>query len=224
MKIELSELGKRYRDADKELVVISNLTYTFDLTDSMAIVGRSGVGKSTLLHLMGGLDRATSGMVLYDALDIAQLSDKDLTLFRGQNIGFIFQFHHLLPDFNALENVAMPLTIRGISGTQVKTRAEEALRLVGLGERLLHRPGELSGGEQQRVAIARAIVTKPKVVLADEPTGNLDVQTAEDVTALLHRIHKEEGVGVIVATHSSDLARSLKIRVEMSPGGKLRVL
>ena len=221
MKLLVEQLSKSYRDADRTLVVLNSLSYSFPEGQSIAIVGRSGVGKSTLLQILGGLDKPSSGRVLYGEHDLGAMEDEERSAFRGQHIGFIFQFHHLLPEFTALENTAMPLFIRGIPKAQAQHEAEQILRRVGLSHRQDHLPGELSGGEQQRVAIARAIVTKPAVILADEPTGNLDFQTADDIQKLLLEINHELKNTLVVVTHNLELARSLDQVVEMLPGGDL---
>ena len=221
MKLLVEQLSKSYRDADRNLVVLNSLSYSFPEGQSIAIVGRSGVGKSTLLQILGGLDKPSSGRVLYGEHDLGAMEDEERSAFRGQHIGFIFQFHHLLPEFTALENTAMPLFIRGIPKAQAQHEAEQILRRVGLSHRQDHLPGELSGGEQQRVAIARAIVTKPAVILADEPTGNLDFQTADDIQKLLLEINHELKNTLVVVTHNLELARSLDQVVEMLPGGDL---
>lgn len=222
VKIELNSISKRFSDAGHDLVVIDQLSFTFPESGSVAIVGRSGIGKSTLLQLMGGLERPSSGEVLYGGESLALMGNDELSAFRGARVGFIFQFHHLLPEFSALENVAMPLIIGGSSDVQALERAEEVLVRVGLKERLAHRPGQLSGGEQQRVAIARAIVGRPAVILADEPTGNLDQATAETVQGLLMEINRELSNLLVIVTHSMELARSTDMIVEMLPGGELR--
>lgn len=224
MKLSVRSLSKSYREGSGRLKVIDSLSVNFPESSRIAIVGSSGIGKSTLLHLLGGLDNPTSGSVSFDEINISQLSSEKLSEFRGKNVGFIFQFHHLLPEFTALENVCMPLLISDVPEKEAKITAGEILGSVGLYERMSHRPGELSGGEQQRVAIARALVTKPKVVLADEPTGNLDQKTAQEVQDLLLSISEELGSTVIVVTHNQDLARSMDITYEMQPGGQLKQL
>jgi lipoprotein-releasing system ATP-binding protein len=174
--------------------------------EMVAVVGASGVGKSTLLHVIGGLDRADAGTVTIGHTELTQLQDQGLVAFRNKQVGFVFQFHHLLPEFNAIENVAMPVRIARLPESQAYSRADELLRRVGLSERLTHRPGMLSGGEQQRVAVARALVMHPAVLLADEPTGDLDEQTAESLHALLRDMHASYHLTSIIATHNSRLA------------------
>ena len=194
---------------------------TFSQGERAAIVGASGVGKTTLLHILGTLDRPTSGKVFYEGKDIYALNEKELTFFRNREIGFVFQFHHLLPEFNALENTMMPCLIQGIPKKESASRAEAILTLVGLKERLTHKPGELSGGEQQRVAVARALVLGPKVLLADEPTGNLDTKTGEAVFDLLRELNEIKGVTLIVVTHNIKLAEKLSRQIQLVDGKAL---
>ncbi len=220
-RVELRSLTKRYRDADRELTVISDLTFAFPERGTVAIIGRSGIGKSTLMHLLGGLDIPTNGEVLYGDRVVSSLTPDQRAEFRARNVGFIFQFHHLLPEFSALENVAMPLIMLGASETEAHAEAKALLVRMGLESRTGHLPSQLSGGEQQRVAIARALVTKPRVVLADEPTGNLDVKTAAEVQSLLLDMNRELQNTLIVVTHNEELARSMDLVVEMMPGGAL---
>lgn len=221
MKLRVSNLRKVYADAGRELVVIDNLNFEFPESGSVAISGRSGTGKSTLLHLLGGLDRTSSGEVYYDDQAISGMGNDELSHFRGERVGFVFQFHHLMAEFSAVENVAMPLLIAGVDAGEANGRAVEVLKRVGLGERLTHRPGELSGGEQQRVAIARAVVTRPAVILADEPTGNLDLATASAVDELLLGLAREAGCLLIAVTHNQDLAGRMDRALEMKQGGEL---
>lgn len=222
MKIRLESLTKRYRDADRDLSVIANLSFTFPEQGTVAIVGRSGSGKSTLLHLMGGLDSPSSGAVYFDDESFSGLSVDARAAVRAKKVGFVFQFHHLLPEFTALENVAMPLTISGEGELEAHGQASNLLRQVGLAERANHRPSQLSGGEQQRVAIARALVANPKLILADEPTGNLDVTTASEVQKLLLDAGRQSGRLVVIVTHNLELAASMDYVLEMAPGGKLQ--
>ena len=181
---------------------------TLDIRESevLAIVGASGVGKSTFLHILGALDRPSSGTVLYGDTDVFALDAAGAARFRNERVGFVFQFHHLLPEFNALENVMMPLLIRRTDRVKAAEQAAKVLCDVGLGKRLQHRPGELSGGEQQRVAVARALVLDPDVVLADEPTGNLDVHTGESIHDLLLALNREKGTTFVIVTHNDKLA------------------
>jgi lipoprotein-releasing system ATP-binding protein len=184
-------------------------------------VGASGVGKTTLLHILGALDRPTSGKVFYEGREIFTLNDKELANFRNREIGFVFQFHHLLPEFNALENTMMPCLIQRISKKESALRAEKILTSIGLKDRLSHKPGELSGGEQQRVAVARALVLEPKVLLADEPTGNLDTKTGESVFNLLQELNQIKGVTLIVVTHNLKLADQLPRQIHLVDGKAL---
>ncbi len=183
-----------------------------------AIVGPSGVGKSTLLHLLGGLERPTAGSIRYGETDLATLSDLALARFRNRHVGFVFQFHHLLPEFSAVENVMMPLLIRRQAAPEGRARAVDLLRRVGLTARLHHRPGELSGGEQQRVAIARALVGEPAVLLADEPTGNLDSKTGDEVFELLRELNREQRLTCVCITHNEELARRTDRILRMRDG------
>ncbi len=198
--------------------VLKGVDLTFARGERASVVGASGVGKTTLLHVLGTLDRPTSGKVLYEGKDIYALNEKDLAQFRNREIGFVFQFHHLLPEFNALENTMMPCLIQGIPTGEAASRAEAILTLVGLKERLAHKPGELSGGEQQRVAVARALVLEPKVLLADEPTGNLDTRTGEAVFDLLLELNRIKEVTLVVVTHNLKLAEKLSRQIQLIDG------
>jgi lipoprotein-releasing system ATP-binding protein len=186
--------------------------------EMLAIVGASGVGKSTFLHILGGLDRPSSGTVLYGDIDVFGLDSDRIARFRNEHVGFVFQFHHLLPEFTALENVMMPALIRGTDRGTAAKAASDILGEVGLAERIGHRPGELSGGEQQRVAVARALILNPDVVLADEPTGNLDTHTGEAVHELLNSINKERKVTFIIVTHNDRLALRADRVLRMADG------
>lgn len=219
--VEAVGLTRRYNDRQTVIEVLRGVDLTVGAGESLAIVGESGTGKSTLLHLLGGLDRPDSGVVKVGGVDLYAMSDRDRTALRGKGIGFVFQFHHLLGDFDALENVMMPLLVMGGARAAARKRATEVLERVGLGHRLDHRPGELSGGEQQRVAVARALAGHPAVVLADEPTGNLDPVTAEEVHRLLRDVQKEEGAALVVATHNFALAGLLDRTLRME-GGMLK--
>jgi len=201
--------------------VLKEIDLTFVGGEKAAIVGASGVGKTTLLHVLGTLDRPTTGKVLYEGKDVYSMNEKSLALFRNREIGFVFQFHHLLPEFNALENTMMPCLIQGIPRKESASRAEAILTLVGLKERISHKPGELSGGEQQRVAVARALVLEPKVLLADEPTGNLDTKTGESVFDLLQELNRIKGVTLIVVTHNLKLAENLSRQIQLIDGKAL---
>ena len=197
---------KSYPVSGHPLVVLRDLNLDVDAGQMVAIVGASGVGKSTLLHLLGGLDRADSGTITISAANLSTMPDGELVAFRNRRVGFVFQFHHLLPEFNAVENAEMPMRIARMRLAEARPRAEELLRRVGLGERLSHRPGMLSGGEQQRVAVARALVMRPSLLLADEPTGDLDEATADALHDLLRSMHRDFGLTSIIATHNPRLA------------------
>jgi len=219
--IQVEQLFKAYGNGAKRVEVLKGLDLTFFQGERAAIVGASGVGKTTLLHILGTLDRPTSGKVLYEGKDIYALNERDLALFRNREIGFVFQFHHLLPEFSAMENTMMPCLIQGIPKKESASRAEGILTLVGLKERLSHKPGELSGGEQQRVAVARALVLEPKILLADEPTGNLDTKTGESVFDLLQELNQIKGVTLIVVTHNLKLAEKLSRQIQLIDGKAL---
>jgi len=216
--IQVQKLFKSYGNGTKRVEVLKGVDLTFFRGEKAAMVGASGVGKTTFLHTLGTLDRPTSGKVLYEGKDIYALNETDLAQFRNREIGFVFQFHHLLPEFNALENTMMPCLIQGISKEEAASRAEAILALVGLQERLAHKPGELSGGEQQRVAVARALVLEPKVLLADEPTGNLDTRTGDSVFDLLLEINRIKGVTLVVVTHNLKLAEKLSRQIQLIDG------
>ena len=199
-----------------ELHILRGVDLSVEWGEAVAIVGASGSGKSTLLHLLGALDRASGGSVHVGGADIAALSDEEAAELRNRRIGFVFQFHHLLRDFTALENVMMPALIRGEGMPAARTKATKLLDQVGLGERLSHKPRKLSGGEQQRVAVARALVNDPLMILADEPTGDLDTATSEDVQDILFEMKERHGVALVVVTHNRELAgrteRVLRLR------------
>jgi len=219
--VEVVDLAKSYRTPNGALAVLRGLSLRVARGEMVAIVGASGVGKSTLLHVLGGLDRAEQGSVRIGGEDIAAMSDPDLVGFRNRHVGFVFQFHHLLPEFTALENVMMPLRIARKPVAEAKPRAESLLARVGLSERLTHRPGMLSGGEQQRVAMARALAMAPSLLVADEPTGNLDEHTAEALHELLREMHRDAGLTSVIATHNARLA-ALCDRVLRLEDGQLR--
>jgi len=216
--IQVQQLLKSYGNGTKRVEVLKGVDLNFSRGERAAIVGASGVGKTTLLHVLGTLDRPTGGKVFYEGKDIYALNEKELALFRNREIGFVFQLHHLLPEFSALENTMMPCLIQGIPKKESATQAEAILTLVGLKERLSHKPGELSGGEQQRVAVARALVLEPKVLLADEPTGNLDTKTGESVFDLLQELNQIKGVTLIVVTHNLKLAEKLSRQIQLIDG------
>jgi lipoprotein-releasing system ATP-binding protein len=218
--IRATGLEKRYRSGDAELVVFSDLELEVAQGERLAIVGESGAGKSTLLHLLGGLDRPTKGTIYFGEKELTKLGDAELAEFRNREIGFVWQSHYLLPEFTALENVMMPLLIRGVAAETAAEVARARLQEVGLGQRLHHRAGELSGGEQQRVALARALVGGPRVLLADEPTGNLDARTGEMIITLLAEMHHAHGLTSVYVTHNLSFARRCD-RVLKLEGGML---
>lgn len=221
--IEAIGLNKQYGEGDHEIHVLSDLSLAIRSTERIAIIGESGVGKSTLLHILGMLDQPNSGQVLLDGQDLFALSEAERASIRNSEIGFIFQFHHLLPDFSALENVIMPGLIAGLSWAEARQRADTMLTSVGLADRSTHRPGELSGGEQQRVAVARALVMKPRLLLADEPTGNLDPTTGESILRLLLDLNEQLGVTMAVVTHSEKLAAAMDRTLRMHNGKLLEI-
>ena len=216
--IRVVDLHKSYYDGDAELPVLQGINLEIYMSELLAIIGASGVGKSTLLHLIGTLDRPTTGSVLYDEHDIFTLPDTELARFRNKEIGFVFQFHHLLPEFTALENVAMGALITTSNDKQVYEEAEALLDYVGLSERLSHFPSQLSGGERQRVAIARSLINKPKVVLADEPTGNLDRRSSEAVLELLWNLNSKSGQTFVIVTHNQELTQQVDRVVQLVDG------
>ena len=219
--VEVSALSKSYPVAGRRLEVLRDLSLTVERGEMLAIMGASGVGKSTLLHLLGGLDRPDTGTIRVGEATITALPDPELVAFRNRHVGFVFQFHHLLPEFSAVENAEMPLRIARLSVAEARPRAQALLERVGLGERLDHRPGMLSGGEQQRVAVARALVAQPALLLADEPTGDLDERTADALHALLRDMHREFGLTAVLATHNPRLAEQCD-RVLRLEGGTLK--
>ena len=216
--LRVTNLTKRYRSGANELVILDNLNFDVAPGERLALVGESGAGKSTLLHLLGGLDRPTTGTIYYKTKDISELGDTELADFRNQEVGFVWQIHYLLPEFTALENVMMPLLIRGQSHAEAGLAAAARLEEVGLGARAGHRAGELSGGEQQRVVLARALVGKPSVLLADEPTGNLDFRTGEMIFDLLSDLHRSHQLTLIFVTHNLSFARRCDRVLRMERG------
>lgn len=218
--LELRGVVRRYQQAVEDLEILSGVDFRIERGEMVALVGPSGSGKSTLLHVAGLLEPPTEGQVLFDGRDCGPLSDAERTRIRRDGIGFVYQSHHLLPEFSALENVMVPQMIAGLDRGEARDRARQLLDLVGLGDRVEHRPSQLSGGEQQRVAIVRAIANVPAVMLADEPTGNLDPQTSSEVFAQLRRIVEATKIAALVATHNMDLARRMD-RIVTLDGGKL---
>jgi lipoprotein-releasing system ATP-binding protein len=219
--VSVRNLDKFYQVGTARIHVLRDLSLDVEEGEMVAVVGASGVGKSTLLHLLGGLDRADGGSVEAAGIDLRSMGDAALVAFRNKHVGFVFQFHHLLPEFDATENVEMPMRIAGTPLGEAHARATELLRRVGLGERLTHRPTMLSGGEQQRVAVARALVMRPALLLADEPTGDLDETTAESLHDLLRQMHGEHRLTSVIATHNPRLAAACD-RVLRLEGGQLR--
>ena len=216
--IRIADLHKSYYDGESELPVLQGVSLEIYMSELLAIVGASGVGKSTLLHIIGTLDRPTAGNVLYDEQDVFTLSDTELARFRNKEIGFVFQFHHLLPEFTALENVAMGALITSSNNKSVYKEAESLLDYVGLSERLSHYPSQLSGGERQRVAIARSLINQPKIVLADEPTGNLDRRSSDAVLELLWDLNAKSGQTFVIVTHNQELAQQVDRVIQLVDG------
>ncbi|MBI2059670.1 MAG: ABC transporter ATP-binding protein [Nitrospirae bacterium] len=221
MEIRAVSLCKSFRHKTGVIEVLKGLDLSVGQAQAVAIMGASGAGKSTLLHILGTLDHPTSGTVTYDGLELNGRNGQDLTRFRNENIGFVFQAFFLLPEFTARENVMMPALIRGMTPAEAQSTAEEILRAVGLENRSRHRPGELSGGEQQRVAIARALILKPRILLADEPTGNLDQNTGAEIFELLRKLQHDGGMTLIMATHNLHLSARMDVAYRLE-GGKLQ--
>lgn len=218
LRVELKGLSKRYEKGGATIEILRDVDFKIEQGDRIAIVGRSGVGKSTLLHILGTLDHPTSGQVLFNGEDVFKREARALAELRNATVGFVFQFHHLLGEFSAQENVMLPAIIAGEDLASARKRARDALTAVGLSGRLEHQPGELSGGEQQRVAIARAVVMSPRLLLADEPTGNLDVNTGESIHELLLELNRTRGITLVVVTHNPDMAALLSRQYRLSDG------
>jgi lipoprotein-releasing system ATP-binding protein len=216
--IQASGISKVYQHSGARIVVIDRLSFRLDPGETLGIVGASGIGKSTLLHILGTLDRPDAGKLEYSGQDVLMLDDTQLARFRNRTIGFVFQFHHLLPEFSALENTMMPMLIGDVEKKTAREAAESILVRVGLKDRLTHRAGELSGGEQQRVALARALVQRPAILLADEPTGNLDLKNSDHIHTLLMELNREMGMALVVVTHNMELAALVSRRVTIVNG------
>lgn len=216
--VRITELRRSFEKDGREIEVLRGISLDIHAGTSMSIMGRSGAGKSTFLQILGTLDRPSSGRVEVDGVDVFAMRERELSRFRGEAVGFVFQFHHLLPEFTTVENAAMPALIARRPRQQALAQATEMLERVGLGHRLTHRPGELSGGEQQRVALARALVMRPRLVLADEPTGNLDEVTGNSILSILTETSRELGAGVVIVTHNPALAGQMDRQMVMVDG------
>ncbi|CAJ2333904.1 ABC transporter ATP-binding protein [Brucella abortus] len=216
--LRLERIGRAYKEADRELIILNDADFTLRRGEMVALVAPSGAGKSTLLHTAGLLERPDSGDVVLDGRSCSKLSDDERTAVRRNDVGFVYQFHHLLPEFSALENVMLPQMIRGLSRKAAAERAQQLLEYMKIGKRASHRPAELSGGEQQRVAIARAVANAPLVLLADEPTGNLDPTTSSYVFGALEALVRQSGLAALIATHNHELARRMDRRVTLKDG------
>jgi lipoprotein-releasing system ATP-binding protein len=216
--IEVVDLSKSFPMGGRELTVLRDIRLHIARGEMLAIVGASGAGKSTLLHIIGTLDRPTTGTVSFDGVDLFRMSDQEQSQFRNRHLGFVFQFHHLLPEFTALENTCLPAYIQNRSAADTKAEATALLKEVGLGDRLDHKPGELSGGEQQRVAVARALMQRPDLVLADEPTGNLDTHTGDLLFALMRQLNRTRGTTFVIVTHNEKLSAQADRLIHMEDG------
>jgi lipoprotein-releasing system ATP-binding protein len=216
--IRVSKLSKTFIKDGSRVEVLKDLDLDVGKGESLSIVGASGAGKSTLIHILGTLDHPTAGEVLLEGRNVFACNNGQLAAFRNRMIGFVFQFHHLLPEFNSLENTMMPALIGGMSRQKAQEKAKTVLQEVGLGERLTHKPGELSGGEQQRVAVARAIVMEPEIILADEPTGNLDSETGKKIEDILISLNRDRGITLIVVTHNQLLAQRMSRSIGLQDG------
>jgi lipoprotein-releasing system ATP-binding protein len=216
--LEARKINKSFSTEAGELKVLRGISVAIKAGEMVGIIGASGAGKSTLLHILGALDKPTSGHVLFQGRDISTLDEKALARFRNMSVGFVFQFHHLLPEFNSLENVVLPGMIGGMDVRETQERAREILGELGLSKRMHHRPGELSGGEQQRVAVARALIRNPQMVLADEPTGNLDTATGNELFELFIELNRKKGITFVVVTHNKSLSDRCHRVLEMADG------
>jgi lipoprotein-releasing system ATP-binding protein len=216
--LSVKDLHKSFNEGGEEIHILRGLDLDLEKSERLAVIGESGVGKSTLLHILGTLDHPTKGSILYDGKEIPLNDETALAHFRNREIGFVFQFHYLLPDFSALENVMFPALIQGVAAEQARPQAEALLEKVGLKDRMSHRPGKLSGGEQQRVAVARSVILQPKLILADEPTGSLDLRIGREVQELLFRLNEEKGIALIVATHNREFAKNIGRQVHLKEG------
>jgi len=216
--IQLNSLSKTFIKDGSKIEVLRSLDFTINTGESLAILGVSGAGKSTLIHILGTLDHPTSGSVLFDGVDVFQWDKKKLAEFRNKTIGFVFQFHNLLPEFDSLENTMLPALIHGLPYRNAREKAATILHEVGLGDRLGHKPGELSGGEQQRVAVARALVMEPEIILADEPTGNLDSDTGRKIEDILLDLNRTKGITLVVVTHNRSLADRMSKNIGLKDG------
>lgn len=216
--LSVRDLHKSFFEGGREISVLRGLNLELEKGERLAIVGESGVGKSTLLHLLGTLDRPTKGEILFENREIPIYHEAALSRFRNSEIGFVFQFHYLLPDFSALENVMLPALIQGVEFERARAQAVSLLESVGLKDRLAHRPGKLSGGEQQRVAVARAVILQPKVILADEPTGSLDFRIGQEVQDILFELNEQKGIALIVATHNREFAEKIGKQAQLREG------
>jgi lipoprotein-releasing system ATP-binding protein len=216
--LSVRDLYKSFVEGERKISVLCGLNLELNEAERLAVVGESGVGKSTLLHLIGTLDRPTKGEIRYRGQELPLDDETALSRFRNREIGFVFQFHYLLPDFSALENVMLPALIQGVDPAKARADAALLLEMVGLKDRMSHRPGKLSGGEQQRVAVARSVILKPNLILADEPTGSLDLRIGEEVQDLLFRLNEEKGIALIVATHNREFAKKIGRQVQLRAG------
>jgi lipoprotein-releasing system ATP-binding protein len=222
--VAVRNLEKFFINNQHRVEVLKGLDLELWSQDTLAVVGASGTGKSTLLHILGTLDRPSGGQVLFEGQNIFEQSAQEVARFRNERIGFVFQFHHLLPEFTALENTMMPLMIARSSKQESRERAEEILTQLGLKDRISHRIGELSGGEQQRIAIARSLIRSPQLILADEPTGNLDRKTGEQIIELFNQLNQEKGVTFLMVTHNQDLSRRFRRKVQIVDGKAVEIL